>query len=302
MVIMKTPRYGYLFFISKQTNAQSWGALLAFAEDWNKQSTPQLKLENYVGEDMFSIEFDQYNSPEKVDFDEKLNLLNKIHPIVSNRGIVDTRVNDDFIGSDFIQLGGQFYDEKKFYVNRKAFIDNRQCRKCGKYPLTNLEIKETPIVDCSFLHMEIEPNTNYTPSGVDFIETPGFGTIVTKKVKDLIDSSGAKGAKFLPLVEKHTKEISDSVFFLATEKNIIDLCPEHSPRVANAICTACGSINGEMYGYPYIPDKWLNGYEIFSRSPFGFSGIYYSKRLYELFIKENVRGIYVLHGMDSCHH
>src|SRR6218665_1714394 len=269
---MKLPKYSYLFFISKQPSQESWDALQLFADEWNKLGKSQFGFDNSVGESMLAIEFEHYNSSEKIEFDEKLSELNKLHPFSLLTGIVDNRVNEDFIGSDFVQLGEQFYDENKFFTNwKKILVENKPCTQCGRYVANLLQLKGTPIVDTSFLDKEMEPNTNFSPLGIDFIGTPEGGTMVSNKVKQLIENSGATGAKFLPVIDKSTKKISERIFLLATEKSITDFCPEHTPRAANAICKTCGTFIGEVYGYRYVPANWLNGDEIFSMSPHGLS-------------------------------
>lgn len=302
MTASKLPKYSYLFFISKQLSKQSWQALQLFASEWNEFGKAQLTADNSLGEETLSIVFENYKDHEKIEFDEKLRSLNMLFPIAYHAGIVDSRVNDDYIGSDFIHLGGQYYDEGKFFMNgKKVFIENTLCNQCGKYPL-NLQLNDTPIIDTSLLDKAIEPNTNFNPLGLDFIGVSLSGLIVTDKVKNLIESSRAKGAIFLPLIDKKTKSISERIYLMSAEKSITDFCTEHTPRAENAICKSCCSCIGEVYGYPYIPNDWLNGDEVFSKSKDRLAGVYFSKRLYELFIEENLRGLYVLHGLNTCSH
>lgn len=302
MAATKLPKYSYLFLVSKQTNQQAWQALKILASEWNELGKAQLTHDNSLGEEMLSIVFENYKAQEKIEFDKKLSCLKIIHPIAYHAGIVDSRVNDDYIDSDFIHVGGQYYDEGKFFSNgKKVFIENLLCKQCGKYPL-NLQLNGTPIIDTSLLDKAIEPNTNFDPIGLDFIGVSLSGLIVSDKVKNLIESSGAKGAIFLPLIDKKTKSVSERIYLMSAEKSLTDFCTEHTPRAENAICKSCGSSIGEVYGYPYIPDNWLEGDEIFSRSKDRLAGVYFSKRLYELFIQEKLRGMYVLHGIDVCLH
>lgn len=299
--MMKLPKYSYLFMISRQPDRQAWNALLTFAEEWNASHKTPFTCDNSLGEDVLTIEFDNYLSAEKVQFDEKMHTLCLQYPVVSFGGIVDNRYNDDFIGSDFVQLGEQFYDENKFFVNpKKVFVELGPCSSCGKYYANALQVQADPIVDVTFLDKNTVPNTNFDPQGVDFIGTPGGGTIVTDKVKNLIESSGATGAVFLPVIDKNTNDVTNRLYLLAAKKAVTDYCPEHTPRDEEGICGTCGSYTGRVYGFPYIPEEWLQNDEIFSLSPHGYSAIYFSKRLYELFVRENVRGIYVLRGIDSC--
>lgn len=302
MAATKLPKYSYLFLISKQPSKQAWEALQFVASEWNESRKAQLTADDSLGEETLTITFENYKVQEKIEFDEKLSYLKTTQPIAYHAGIVDSRVNDDYIGSDFIHLGGQYYDEGKFFINGgKVFIENLPCNQCGKYPL-NLQLNGTPIVDSSFLDKAIEPNTNFNPIGLDFIGVSLSGLMVSDKVKNLIESSGAKGAIFLPLIDKDTKSISERIYLISAEKSITDFCTEHTPRSKNAICQSCGSCIGEIYGYPYVSDNWLNGDEIFSKSKNRLAGVYFSKRLYELFIEENLRGLYVLHGLNTCSH
>lgn len=302
MASTKLPKYSYFFFVSKQTNQQAWQALKILASEWNELGKAQFTHDNSFGEETLSIVFEHYKAQEKIEFDEKLRSLNKLFPIACHAGIVDSRVNDDYIGSDFVHLGGQYYDEGKFFINgKKVFVENLPCKECGKYPL-NLQLNDTPIVDTSLLDKAIEPNTNFNPIGLDFIGVSLSGLIVSDKVKNLIEVANAKGAIFLPIIDKKTKSISERIYLISAEKSLTDFCTEHTTRAENAICKSCGSSIGEVYGYPHIPDNWLEGDEIFSRSKDRLAGVYFSKRLYELFIQEKLRGMYVLHGIDVCLH
>jgi len=300
---MNLPPYSYLFLISAQPSSSSWKNLKQFIKHWNDSNKAQFQLNLSAGEEAQIIEFSNFKDPECLLFERELSLFKEQTPVNYFEGIVDNRLNDDFIGSDFVQLGEQFYDENKFFLNaNEAFEEYATCNTCNKVPKHSLKINAHPIVDAEFLHKKISPNIDYSPLGIDLIGTPGLGTIVSKRLKEIIEASGAIGAVFRPVIEAVSLRESNEIFLLAAKKAITDFCPEHTPRETGAICRACGSVKGKVFGLSTVERSVLDGDEIFSLSPFGYSGIMFSNRLYELFVKENVRGLYVLSGIDSCEH
>jgi hypothetical protein len=300
---MNLPPYSYLFLISAQPSPSIWKGLKKFIKHWNDNNEIQFEINLSAGEEAQIIEFPNYKHPDCLQFQKELTTLKESSLVQCFEGIVDNRLNDDFIGSDFVQLGEQFYDEDKFFLNaNEAFEEYATCNTCNSLPKYSLKLNAHPIVDVEFLNKKISPNIDFSPQGIDLIGTPGQGTIVSKRLKEIIENSGATGVVFLPVIEAVTLQVSNEIYLLAAKKAITDFCPEHTPRESGAICRTCGSYKGKVYGSPIVESSVLRGDEVFSLSPFGHSGIMFSNRLYEIFLKENVRGMYVLTGIDDCQH
>lgn len=296
---MKTPAIAYLFFDFKQPDNQAWKVIAEFAIFWNKERNAKFKIQE-EGEWEVILP-GGLNDLEKQFLDRYLNQLKESHGIEWFSGIDDPRRPEDYEKSDFIDIVGDRYSEDFITNKDKAVEEIFRCSKCRKGHPHDSKINETLVINEA--HLDTPPRNvpeYFNAPGLDVIDFDG-GMFLSFRMLEILEQNHVKGFEAVP-VHNLDGNVSNRIFLLKPNKNILFPCPEHTPVSGKGICTECGKILGGILNYYSINKSILDGDEIFSRHRFGMGRIAVSNRVYHLFKDAEARGLLPSYGLSSCEH
>ncbi len=296
----KLPPYCFSFYENEQPNELALEKFREFVSTWN--AGHDLKIELTELGDWLLLFDDGYLQKGVAEAEKLISKLEKEYGVNCFRGVNDFRMGKDFESCDFIQVATHGYADG-FYRNLETCITQSwPCDRCGERAGWSQRLLEPPVVDLRYLESSGEPNSLFDPPGLDMIALPNLAMMINDRLKGILEDNGVKGYLLLPVIDAATGKETDRLYMLAATKVFVDYCHVHTPRSENAVCPACGKESGVIYGYPYFPSEAMEDYEVVSRNRFGITCLYFSKRVYELFKAENVRGFSPVHGFDLCSH
>lgn len=285
---------------NEQQNEQAWQAIEEFSREWNATHQSQFtqKRENVLSIVLPGGIIDT----QLTTLDGLLASLKTNAGIKYVRGVVDKRRPEDFENAPWVQIAGDQYPQSAYENYAAVFEKPRPCERCGA-PQRTAPLTGVPLIfDESVLDKKIEGLPQYDPPGLDVINLPNGAFLVSARVADLFSENNVSGYELVNVLSKETGQPSQRLFLLKTNKAILDACPEHTPRDPGAICPVCGKVRIGVLGNFYVKNEWLEGAEIFSRTPYHLSAICISNRLYKLLKEMQCKGMLPAYGLFSCQH
>ena len=293
------PPIEYLFLRSDQLNEQAWQALASFSRTWNESHQSQFKQEE---SEMSVILPGGVHDPELGLLDQALASLQTGHPAQYIRGIVDKRKAADFEKAPWVQIVGDQYPLSAYANYSAAFEQPGRCERCGALQRTGALTGVPLTFDESVLDKKVAGLPHYDPPGLDLINLPNGAFLISARVAELFSANHIRGYELANVLSKATGQPSQRVFLLKAGKAILDACDIHTPRDPGAICPTCGKTRTGILGVFYVREEWLQGDELFSRSPSHLSLICVSNRLYTLLKEMGCKGMLPSYGLFSCNH
>lgn len=294
------PPIEYLFLQREQPDEQTWQAIEQFGNDWN--TSHQSQFANRWGNGLSVILAEGINDPELITLDEAIKTLKTTAGIKYVRGAVDNRNPEDFENAPWVQIVSDQYPAKTYENFNAAFTQPERCERCHTQLRTGKPTGTPLIFDEAVLDKKVEDSPDFDPPGPDLISLPNRAMLVSIRVVNLLSTNNITGYELLNVLSKATKQPSQRVFLLQTQKAIMDACSEHTPRDPGAICPVCGNVRIGVLGNFYIREEWLEGAALFSRNPSHLSELCVSNRLYKILKESGCKGMLPSNGLFSCRH
>lgn len=276
----------------EQAKKSTWDEIRSFADEWNQ--TNEINFNNNDPSEI-AIYFPNKDHEELKKLEKILDHRHEKHGWEWIKTVTNDPTTAEIKDNDFVQIIGDGYPDAFFLNESEALNQRMTCEKCGTAHPYLREQEEALQVDENFLdHKNIQPNSSYSPQGLDLINMPHGGLLVSEIVRNKLKSmKDLHGYTLLDVLDQHGN-ISVRLFQLTVDKVI--LVPDNAAD--GAFCPACGTVLSTMTEGFAIKKNRLRESSFFSRSSSGISSIYISKALYQVFQSENIRGLTPVQGAD----
>lgn len=283
-------KLAYTFLQYSQPNAQVWDSINSFVSDWNQAQSVKF-LTNQALE--FSIYF----------LSDDLTLAKELDEILSQRAKVDGWIyyvsypknltKEDIEEHAFIQIIGDGYPDN-FILNINEVLEAIEpCTTCQtEHPHLRQQIGSFKVNE-TFLTRNTLPNIRHYPVGLDIINTPNGGLLISAKMARILGEHPELIGYSLLEVFNEKDQVSDKLFQLMTENIILE--GEYN---IGKICQTCGSVLQQLDTPFAILLKGNEKLQFFSRSPHGLSSIHVANHIYRLLKENQIRGLVPASGVN----
>ncbi|MEM7185447.1 MAG: hypothetical protein AAF466_02215 [Bacteroidota bacterium] len=276
----------------EQPSEQTWQEIGAFVKDWNTSHDHQFHTDQ-MGE--FVIYFDNPDDPEIAMLRTSLEEKHRTDGWIHIASLAQDLSAADIESHDFIQIIGDGYPEEFILNMETAFDGNEQCLECGtQHPHLQIQLQSVQINE-AYLDANNEVNARHEPKGLDVINLPNGGLLISTEVAGLLDQMGELPGYSLVQVFNERNEVSEKVYQLMVTPSV--LIPANSEQ-QGAICPSCGTVLSTFTGVFGVSEAQLGGSRFFARHPSGMSSIYVAREVYNLWKSAQCRGLTPVQGVS----
>ena len=281
----------YTLLQFSQPNTAVWDSITMFVSEWNQ--THLIKFQtNQLFE--YSIYFSSIDIKLIQILETELTNKTESHGWVWVKTKPQNMAKETIESHGFVQIIGDGYPDEFIYNSGVVLEPISPCTECGtEHPHLRAQTASF-IVNEEFLSNPIKPNTNHSSVGLDLVNTPNGGLLVSEVVTNLLtNNTEIQGYQLIEVLNKNNG-VSSKLFQLMA-KTIVLTSKNYTSQ---DICPKCGTVL-EAMGKPFsLQFEGNEKLQIFSRAPGGFSSIYVSNTIYKLLKKSRIRGLTPVMGVN----
>ena len=280
----------YTFLQYSQPNTQVWNSINSFVSDWNQAHSVKF-LTNQPHE--FSIYFLSDDIPLAMELDKMLSQRATEDGWVYYVSYPQNLTKEDIEAHAFIQIIGDGYPDDFILNTNQVLEEIEPCATClTEHPHVRRQTGSFKVNETFLTHNTL-PNLRHKPAGLDLINTPNGGLLISAKMAHILSQHPELHGYSLVEVFNEKDQVSDKLFQLKIDNIILDC--ENS---IGKICPACGSVLEQLVTPFSIQHNGNKELHFFSRDPQGLSSIYVENHIYQLFKENQIRGLVPAHGVN----
>lgn len=188
-----------------------------------------------------------------------------VEPLRSWRTVYDEA---DYTVADFIGITGIDLSLQPPFVlnNPGSYTTDAPCPQCGQRDMFGFAADVVPRIDEDLLDVPAPVGARPGPSGWEVVNLPDGGLLLsTRLVTELLDA-GVRGVVTDDVLDA-TGAPSTRMARLRAPVAVPAPCPRHARVEDGEFCPTCGTANGTLDGYFWMPSSVVGDAEVVSTHP-----------------------------------